>query len=697
MNRAKFSFLNTQIPLPFCFTAILPFNAEDKLAMPWLAERNRCYGIDKELKKGGRAIAFKGHVKNVDGVKISDAPSIVLKVPNIDPQQYTSSQIREFLNGLSDEGGREWQLTRKRLYGCEFANPIFDFDIFQIPYLGELMKLPITAQLYLHDAVPLDDYLLRTNQRTEPYLSRKGVPYDNWNGMPDPNQWIQLARAIAIGLADIHQRRVVHGDIWPPNIFIKLRDRQPMPIFIDFGEAFPIEPQGTPKEQRDHAYRAPERRDRQSIVTQQSDVYSLGKLLLHLAIGEEPILASSITGHNRTELIRQKILKRNQGMIAENPFILNIICKCVSVDPVDRPRVSDVVRALTTYVDTRSYKRTDISITNKLTALRQAWQKTNSLLTTKRTAPFLEELVVQRLDEIDALIKGLSGEVVTLTDTRERIIVAMIGLFRRLQKGDRFLSVTSPRMWQGSCLGLDGRYFSASEMAITREASIQRTFVFSIQELGEKWSEDFAKKLSAFGKTSKNRHAVDLASALQFELKKFVAAREQGEASDLPTPVQQEARLRLQLVMRTYAHTSRGTCKEFFKPIDKFVSSAICKGVYVGLLPVSTLASLQALKAAHPVAVFYYGNENVGDQYLLMMTDCLARNSSENHDRAVGASLLTELPKPEIKGLTVFKSVLGIPEDRIKKIEQIFKQSISVAHWVGDLEKIIETIPGERS
>jgi len=76
------------------------------------------------------------------------------------------------------------------------------------------------------------------------------------------------------------------------------------PVFIDFGEAFPFEPQGEPRDQRDHAYRAPERRNAEHIVTNRADVYSYGKLLLHLATGEEPILPGEVKGHERRENIR---------------------------------------------------------------------------------------------------------------------------------------------------------------------------------------------------------------------------------------------------------------------------------------------------------------------------------------------------------------------------------------------------------
>jgi serine/threonine protein kinase len=686
-------FLDSQIQLPFRFTALLPFSEEDKLNMSWLSKLTRYYAIEKEIGQGGRATAFKGVVSDEYGEAIPGSPQIVLKVPNLTIDDYTSSQIKEYLSRQRDEGGREWQLTRKRLFGCEYANPIFDFSVvIEVDYLGELMPLPVSAQRFLHDATSLDEYLLNTKQRAEPFKSKKGVPIDNWNGMADPKKWIELARGIAIGLADIHQRRVVHGDVWPPNIFIKLdKNGNPRPIFIDFGESFPIEPQGNPKEQRDHAYRAPERKDVQSIVTQQADVYSFGKLILHLAIGEEPILSSKYRGHLRREVIREKFKNRNPYIASENPFIIDIICKCVSLDPVKRPSMSDVLRALNTYVDTESYSTVMSKVSDRILHLKETWNVITDELAIRNTSvgPFLEELVDQRLDEIQWMMKGLSNDVINLIDTRERLILGLVSLFQRLGKGDRFLSITTPRMWQGTALGLNGRYFTATELATVRGASIQRAFIVSIQELGEEWATKFSQNLEKLGKTTYNPTASKLSILLNLEINKYLAAKHQGEAPALPNDVQKEAQERLGLVIKSYLDASKELCANKFDKSD-YKLSINCEGIYLGLIPVSTLSAMRTLKAAYPVSVFYYSNAKASDQYLLMMTDCLGRNSYRDDVENTSDDIAFLKSKPELRGITVFKSVLGIPEDRIKKLEQIFKQSINIGGW---LEELYDELP----
>ena len=106
------------------------------------------YHLKKELKKGGRAIALKGFVSNEKGEKLKKTPEIVLKVPNLKTEDFTAGQIKDYLNRQREEGGREWQLTRKRLYGCKYANPIFDLFVEQIYYLDELMSVPISVRWF---------------------------------------------------------------------------------------------------------------------------------------------------------------------------------------------------------------------------------------------------------------------------------------------------------------------------------------------------------------------------------------------------------------------------------------------------------------------------------------------------------------------------------------------------------------------
>lgn len=682
--------LNEEIVLPLHFTIKLPFGEYDKQELLWLNNEIRYYGIDKELKRGGRAIAYQGFVADENGKELNiDGKKIVLKVPNLDTEKFYSNNIKDYLIRQCEECGREWELTRARLYKCKYANPIFDFHIYPTWYLGKPIMLPITVQFYLNNAVPLDDYLVNINQRTERYVSKKNDIIDNWNGMNDPSKWIELAKCLAIGLTDIHQRRVAHGDIWPPNIFIALDENgAPYPIFIDFGEAFPVEPLGdTNIQARDHAYRAPERIDNQSIVTQQADVYSFGKLLLHLAIGEEPILSRDDRGYKRRQVIREKFEKRKKGIALENPFIIDIICKCVSFDPVERPSMSEVLRALNTYVDITGYLNHKPKVLDRLDSLKKSWNNIVEELARQdtRVGPFLEELIEQRIYDLEETVKGISNDVIDLKGTREQLVLALISLFKRLGKGDRFISITSPLIWRSSALGLDGRYFTASELAAVRGASIQRVFVFSIQEVGYAWASTLCDNLAHLNLEKKDGVITNFIEILRANLAEYQGLRGGKKVVDMPENLMVDARKQLSQVIKSYYQAENGICANLFdKNSGKvFTSSVKCEGIYFGLLPVSTIGAVSALKSAHPISVFYYSNAEEDDRYLLMMTDCVGRNRNYG-DNVVDDAISQS--KPELRGVKVFKSVLGVPADRIKKMElEVFLKSVNCGYWVEQL------------
>ena len=690
MPKRNIKFLDKELDLPFICISRLNFTEEDLKRMPWLEQDIRYYNIEEadEIGKGGRAKAYKGFVSDSKGDPIEPKVTVIIKIPNINLENFTGEEIKEYLNNIKDECGREWQLTRARLHNCKYANPIFDFFIYPIDYMDLVVDLPITVQLFLDGPATLNGYLQNIGQKLTPYVSEKGTSADNWRGMNNPAKWIEIAKALATGLSDIHQRRVVHGDIWPPNIFMAHDENNSIyPIFIDFGEAFPIEPKGNPHPMGDNAYRAPERKDGLNIITKAADVYSYGKLLLSLAIGEEPIIPSELKGYERRNFIKKKFAERNAAIMHHNPFIVDLICNCVAFDSVDRPSMDEVLRALTTYVNFNEYSDRVPEVFTRLSSLKDTWSDITTELSDRKTSvgPFLQELIDQRLSDIEDMIKGLLNDVIILNDTREKLIVAMVGLFLRMKKGDRFISMTSIAMWQGGALGLDGRYFTATKIATKKEASIQRSFIFSIQEIGVDHAVALANKLEEASLTLNNSNIKDLIRSIRTEIKRYNGLKELEEVNDVDPTVQKQTLKQLKLIVKCHLDAGKEIDKNLIDTSNKYESFEKCKGLYFGLIPVSTNAEMSQLKAAHPVSVFFYNDAPVNDQYLLMMTECHARNSAGDHRY--------QMNKPELRGLMVFKSVLGVPGDRIKKIQQIFRQqSVNIGGWVEEFYKALDSL-----
>jgi len=125
------------------------------------------------------------------------------------------------------------------------------------------------------------------------------------SGRIDLAHFLSLSEALVLIVVAIHERGIIHKDINPNNILIRLKDLQPQIIDFDLSTTFAREipefdhhsrMQGTP------AYLSPEQTGRMNRpVDYRTDLYSLGATLYELATGappfEETDLLSLIHAH----------------------------------------------------------------------------------------------------------------------------------------------------------------------------------------------------------------------------------------------------------------------------------------------------------------------------------------------------------------------------------------------------------------
>lgn len=103
----------------------------------------------------------------------------------------------------------------------------------------------------------------------------------------DPDQSAAVIRGIAAGLRELHRRDVVHRDVKPPNVLLRLGTLGVVPVLIDFGVARRLgqiparSPVGT------EGYMAPEQRAG-GRVTPAADLYALAAVWLDLLTGALP-------------------------------------------------------------------------------------------------------------------------------------------------------------------------------------------------------------------------------------------------------------------------------------------------------------------------------------------------------------------------------------------------------------------------
>jgi serine/threonine protein kinase len=161
-----------------------------------------------------------------------------------------------------------------------------------------------------------------TNLRDEMSMHPRGY---------DREDAVKLFSQIASAVSYAHDQGIVHGNIKPDNVLLGLRLR---PILTDFNiPVFREHPSGrggaaTP------IYLAPEQA-RQNLVTEQSDIYSLGIMLYELATGDVPFKGGSfkaIIEQHHSQVPKPP----SQVRVGLDPRIDKTILTALAKDPAQR-------------------------------------------------------------------------------------------------------------------------------------------------------------------------------------------------------------------------------------------------------------------------------------------------------------------------------------------------------------------------
>ncbi|MFJ6252169.1 MULTISPECIES: protein kinase [unclassified Streptomyces] len=149
----------------------------------------------------------------------------------------------------------------------------------------------------------------------------------------------RLLRGAAAGLRVVHGTDMVHRDLKPSNVMLTGEGLS----LIDFGVARAADQSrltrtgmviGTP------AYMAPEQAVAERVLTGAADVFALGSLLLYAANGRPPFG----DGSGPDLLYRVVHGAPDFGGLAEaDPALAELVRKCLSKDPADRPTAAELV------------------------------------------------------------------------------------------------------------------------------------------------------------------------------------------------------------------------------------------------------------------------------------------------------------------------------------------------------------------
>ena len=399
-------------------------------------------------------------------------PNVDLDTPEIELPSRSSKIYATFLAEFSN---------RDRLKGIPGVAEVLDFGI--ITEENEKFRIPIIVPFLVQtfiDGIPLKDYLMRNYGQDT---------YGQFRGIPRQRDWFQIAGKLLEILRRIHNRHVVHGDIWPDNILMVGND----PFLVDFGQSFLVDfalhqVGGTI---RNHPYLAPERRHENKFWYSPADVYSMGGLLFYLACGQNPPEPEKNTEKLKDKIFRT-IQEANPNLLNENQGIVKIIDKCLRFSVEDRYAYPESILAALDIFDYRT-PEPDIEVAENNRKLAMEIGAAVSSLGDSENSLFNKllsfDLQVMRR-EIEAMRAGHRE----ILGDREDIINGLLRYLSVLDQGDEYLTVTSPEFWMPDNLGINGRFLTLNMMLAQRGVQIKR--VFHLTE-SDKSNDDVLKIINA--------------------------------------------------------------------------------------------------------------------------------------------------------------------------------------------------------
>ena len=155
------------------------------------------------------------------------------------------------------------------------------------------------------------------------------------SGPLDPEHARRLAHDLALGLAHVHARGILHRDLKPQNVLFAEDGR---PLLADFGLARRVDGSsltrtgavlGTP------SYMPPEQADGSGAIDERCDVYGLGAVLYHALTGEPPHRGGSALAVLQ-QVLRAPVKPPSRLNPAVPPGLEAVCLKALAKDPEQR-------------------------------------------------------------------------------------------------------------------------------------------------------------------------------------------------------------------------------------------------------------------------------------------------------------------------------------------------------------------------
>lgn len=428
------------------------------------------YTIKKELNGGRTSITYIA--ENKEGKKV------IIKIARLDTQEYKIQESEQWLQKIGGNVKTEL-LAWERLRNAEISEIIADVyaagsTYFTITDYNEVLSIPFIVQQYIQGR-PLEEWC----------IAHYGNGNHTFSGITDENVWFEIAKKLTQRIGLVHEQRVVHGDIWPPNIMMQEKENgaEIDPVLIDFGQAWFVERDffvlsaGDPS----YPYYAPERTVDGGIWREPADIFSLGGVFYYLATGQKPPMVYKNGKHesqaekdlkNHAELkreLRDNIRHINPALYSGNPGIVDIILYCMRPNVEDRAAhaeaVSDVIDLFETAFESPNIPYDNgSSIDEKLEDLLQKLHECNQALQATDSHPF-HRMLSREIRVLRTHLQSVQTRVHNLTGDRETYINSLLACISSLKKDDRCLALTTPTFWRQNNFGNNGRLLTMLKMA----------------------------------------------------------------------------------------------------------------------------------------------------------------------------------------------------------------------------------------
>jgi serine/threonine protein kinase len=418
------------------------------------------YEIIEQKAAGYHGCSYLAICKSgpIEGQKVFvKTPNVDLNIPDIELPNRSSKIYATFMAEFAN---------RDRLKNIPGVAEILDFGFhteqnlaFQMPVI-----VPFLVQTFINGS-PLETYL-KTKYGQESY----GV----FHGIHHQKDWFLLVGKLLEILRRIHNRHVVHGDIWPPNVLM-VGDE---PYLVDFGQSFLVDfaMHQVGGAIRPHPYLAPERRKQGKFWYSPADIYSMGGLLFYLACGQTPPEPETDTEKLKNTILHT-IYEHNPNLLQENQGIVKIIDKCLRHSVEERYSYPESIVAALEIFDYKSPQSDEVIIEKNKElvleigrAVTQLGVNQNSLF--NKLLSFDLQLLRKEIEAMKANHHEILGD-------REEIINSLLRYLSVLENGDEYLTVTSPQFWMPDNLGVNGRFLTLNVMMAQRGVQIKRVFLLT--------------------------------------------------------------------------------------------------------------------------------------------------------------------------------------------------------------------------